>query len=200
MQSYIEITLSKDTDIKTTQISAIISAIHDVNFYTPKSPIALTFQSNSRFDELNSLEKVGLAGSEKTLNTALLGRLSTLEKDAGVTLGNISQFSGKESKGYFSSKDGLGVIGNLNQLKKRAKIRAAYMARKGDPKSPIDIEVQMLNRAMALEKTTPYLKVKQLSWTNQQVIVLNIVKTIEGLEQSSRAADIYGLRQVVPLI
>jgi hypothetical protein len=200
MQSYIEVTLSEDTNVKTTQISAIIAAIHDVNFYTPQNPIALTFQNDAKFDDLSTLAKVGLAGSEQTLNTALSGRLSTLAKDADVTLGSLSQFSGKESKGYFSSKDGLGVIGNLNQLKKRAKIRAAYMARKGDPKSPIDIEVQMLNRAMALEKTTPYLKVKQLSWTNQQVIVLNIVKTIEGLEQSSRAADIYGLRQVVPLI
>ena len=208
MSSYIELKLSDNDKSKLTQIAAIIGLLHDINsannflLANKSERIALTFSQEANFFELSSVNKVGLVGEPSKLKLLLqLDGVKTLFSNLELSVSEVQVFPAETKKAYFYSKDGIGVNGNLNQIKKRAKSKFLYLKSKGIESNPYLIEAEMLGKALELEKTTPHLKIKQYSNSAQKSITLTVVRSDElNNERDTRSVSVYGLNRSVPLL
>jgi len=197
MNNYIEVYLSDDIDTKLHNINAVVSAIHDINSLTPHS-LALTFESDADFSDVASIKKVGIVATQSKILTH--ERIDTLCNACELEKSKIKRFQGTEPLVRFGLLKGVGLKGNLNQIKKRAKKRSIYLAKKGMPKSPFAIEAEMLKKAIEKEKTESFLEIKQLSYSQNKVIHLKVSKCTVGTLSKSVGPNIYGLKTGVRLM
>ncbi|GGB53517.1 hypothetical protein GCM10011607_12600 [Shewanella inventionis] len=181
-------------------ISAIIAAVHDIN-HKNSHPIALTFNANVDLGEIDSITKIGLVGEENSLIQANSSRLALLNQDLGIIFTTPKKFDGDEPLIYLRSKPELDPAGYQGQVKKRAINTAKRLARLGTPETVAQLHAKHMTNLFTLQKTTPHLRIRQRSNSNDRLFNLCIIKVPEIQPAHwSRKADIYGLRQVVRLL
>jgi len=200
MKHYIatDLSLFKASE-KINLLSAVLAAIHDINFRNTK-PLALTFSEVADFSDINTVNVIGVTGDEIELNKALSGRLRQLKSDVNIHFSAVTEFAGDESEAYFRNKPELDPIGYQGQVKKRAIANAKRLARLGAPVTVSQLQAQHLANLFKLQEKTPHLKVKQLSRQKDKLFNLCIIKVSDKISEKSRQANIYGLCQVVPLL
>lgn len=185
---------------KTQAISAIIAAVHDIN-HKNNHPLAITFNSDVDFGEMDSITKIGLVGDQHELIKAMASRLALLNEDLGIHFEKPKKFDGDEPVTYLRSKPELDPAGYQGQVKKRAIDMAKRLARFGTPETVAKLHAKHMTNLFTLQKTTPHLRIKQRSHSSDRLFTLCIIK-VHDIQSShlNRKADIYGLRQVVKLL
>lgn len=181
-------------------ISATIAAIHDIN-YNNNQPVALTFNADAELGDMATITKIGLVGQASELSSALASRLALLSSDTAMSFEQPQRFSGNEPSAYFRSKPELDPASYQGQVKKRAINMSKRLTRLGTPVTVAELHAKHMVNLFNLQKTTPHLRIKQLSRGSDRLFNLCIIKVTKiELSNSSRKADLYGLRQTVKLL